>query len=138
MTEALTVDRWLYAKLTADATLMSKVTAVHSYPIPDNATLPYVLMQEQSVSDIRGVGPYRIGVSGLWLVRVVARAVGWGGNLEAAADRIDAVLQAASGSVTGGVVWACVRERPFRLVETTQSGQFRHCGGVYRIWASDT
>ena len=134
--EPLSVDRWLYAKLTGDTTLMALITGVYTLPAPASAVLPFVLIQEQASSDIRGVGPARIGITGTWLVRGVAQTVSWAGNLETIANRIDVLLQAASGTVSGGVVWACVRERPFRLIETVQSGTFRHQGGQYRIWAT--
>lgn len=134
--EVVTVDRWLYARLTGDATLMALVTGVYSLPAPATAVLPFVLMQEQASSDIRGVGPARIGITGTWLVRGVAETTAWTGTLETIANRIDYLLQAASGTATGGVVWACVRERPFRLIENVQSGQYRHAGGLYTIWAT--
>ncbi|MGL4651570.1 MAG: hypothetical protein ACRC1H_19340, partial [Caldilineaceae bacterium] len=57
-----------------------------------------------------------------------------------AADRIDALLQGSAGSVAAasplpaGNVWACVRETPFRLVEETATAQYRHLGGVYRLY----
>jgi hypothetical protein len=134
--EPLTVDRWLYNTLTADAELMALVTGVYSLPAPSSAVLPYVVYQEQASADIRGVGPHRIGISGTWLVRGVAKTSSWAGVIDDIAERVDTLLQAGSGSAQGGVIWACVRERPFRLVENVTSGQFRHNGGQYRIWAT--
>lgn len=136
MAEGVIVDRWLYARLTGDATLMGLVTGVYAMPVPPGKALPYVVFQEQSTRDIRGVGPARIGVDGTWLVRGVAETAGYGGALEQIADRIDVLLQASSGTVSGGMVWACVRQRPFRLVESTQNGQYRHMGGIYQILAT--
>lgn len=136
MAESVVVDRWIYGKLFNDATLMTLVTGVYSSPVPPGKLLPYVVLQEQTTRDIRGVGPSRIGIGGTWLVRAVMETPSWGGSLETIANRIDVLLQAASGSATGGVVWACVRERPFRLVESTQNGQYRHLGGIYQIWAT--
>lgn len=136
MAEGVIVDRWLYGRLTGDATLMGLITGVYSLPVLAGKAPPYVVMQEQTVRDIRGVGPARIGIGGTWLVRGVAETASWGGTLEQIANRIDVLLQAASGTTTGGVVWACVRERPFRLVENTSNGQYRHLGGIYQIWAT--
>ena len=42
---------------------------------------------------------------------------------------------AASGTPTRGTVIACVREQPFALVESLDTGQYRHLGGIYRLWA---
>lgn len=136
--ETLTADRWLYTTLAGDATLGGLVTGVYSWPVPPSAALPYVLFQEQSALDVTALGPHRLWVNGLWLVRVVAEARGWGGSLETAANRIDALLQAASGAVASpaGVVWACWRVQPFRLVETVQSRDFRHLGGIYRVYVA--
>lgn len=147
MSEIWTAETWLYSKLHGDSTLMALTPGgVHTWPVPalvpneSGVMVPlsgaYVLYQMQTANDIRGVGPARIGVDGLWLVRVVAETNSFGGNLLAAADRIDVLLQAASGTVTAGVIWACVRTEPFQLVELTEGGkrQFRHLGGQYRIW----
>lgn len=134
--ETYTADKWLYATLTGDTTLMALVTGVYTWPVPQDTALPYVLFQEQSARDMQGMGPMRIWSTGTWLVRIVAETRSWGGALETAANRLDVLLQAQSGTVTGGGrVFVCVREQPFRLVETVQSRQFRHMGGMYRIMA---
>lgn len=138
--ETLTADRWLYATLSGDATLMALVTGVYTWPVPEGAALPYVLFQEQSARDLTALGPHRVWVDGLWLVRAVAEARSWGGNLETAANRIDALLQAASGAVVAplppGNVWACVRVQPFRLTETAQSRSIKHLGGIFRLYVA--
>lgn len=133
MSELVTADKWLVQMLKADSTLMGLVTNVHTYPIPPSAMLPYVLISEQASNDLNTLGPNRVWVNGLWIVRAVFEAAGWSGNLESAANRIDAVLHGKEGSVTGGNVWACVREAPFRLPENNGSQQIRHLGGIYRI-----
>lgn len=133
--ETVTVDRWLYSVLHSDATLMGLATDVHGWPVPPNAVLPYVLFQEQTSRDEQGMGPTRLWVRGLWIVRAVFETRDWGGNLEAAANRIDALLHAQGGTVSSGQVFVCVREGPFRLIENVQSRQFRHLGGYYRCIA---
>lgn len=133
--ETLTVDRWLYSTLTGDAALMALVTGVHTWPVPQGAPLPYALFQEQASRDVQGMGPARLWVTGPWLVRAVFETRSWGGALEQVANRIDALLQAQGGVVAGGQVFVCVREQPFRLVETVQSREFRHLGGIYRVMA---
>lgn len=133
--ETLTADRWLYNTLHGDAALMGLVEDVYTWPVPQGAALPYVLFQEQSARDVMGMGPHRIWSTGTWLVRAVAETATWGGDLEAAANRIDALLQAKGGVVVGGQVFVCVREQPFRLVENANSRSYRHLGGIYRIMA---
>lgn len=134
--EPLTVDKWIYNTLSADAQLMALVTAVYSLPAPATAVLPYVVFQEQTSDDLQGVGAHRIGIRGNWLVRGVAKTSTWSGNIDTIANRIDTLLQAGYGNAGDGVVWACVRIRPFRLIENVTSGQFRHNGGQYLIWAT--
>lgn len=134
--ETLTVDKWLYDTLSGDDALMALVESVHAWPVPQSSVLPYVLYQEQTSRDVQGMGPARLWITGPWLVRIVAETRSWLGDLEAAANRVDVLLQAQGGSTDGGGrVFVCVREAPFRLVEQVASRQFRHLGGVYRIMA---
>lgn len=135
MAEIVTAERWLYGKLKNDATLTGLASGgVYTWPVPAGITLPYVLYQNQTGTDIRGTGATRIGVNGLWIVRAIAETYSFGGNLQSAADRIDALLHGKASAVTGGVVWACVRTEPFQLVEMADGRQFRHLGGIYRIY----
>jgi hypothetical protein len=114
---------------------MALVTDVHTWPVPQGAELPYVLFQEQTARDVQGMGATRLWITGPWIVRAVMETATYDGDLEAAAKRIDTLLQAQGGTVSGGTVFVCVREHPFRLVESAQSRQFRHLGGIYRIMA---
>lgn len=128
--ELVAGDRWIFSVLEPDETLRSMVSGVFSFPAPGTTTFPYVIFQDVSSQDLRGVGPIRIGLSGEWLVRAVGESNTYGGTLETIADRVDTLLQAASGSQ----VWSCVRLRPFRLIETSSGRQIRHLGGFYRLW----
>lgn len=135
MAEIFTAETWLYTKLHGDSTLLGLCPGgIHTWPVPTTFAGRYVLYQNQSAVDVRGMGPARIGVNGLWLVRVVDEALSFGGSLQTAADRLDVLLQAASGAVTGGNIWACVREEPFQLVELADGRQYRHLGGIFRIF----
>lgn len=135
MAELITAERWLTSILTNDGTLAGYVGGrVYGHIVPSDASFPYIWFTHQASSDVQGVGPHRIMVSALYTVRAVAVATSFA-SLEAIANRIDGVLQAASGAVVGGIVLACVRERPFVLVEPSQGVQYRQLGGIYRIWA---
>ena len=136
MAETLVAESWLYTVLAADTALAAVVgTRIYGYLAPPTATMPYVVYQQQAGHDVRGTGPTRIMADMLYVVRGIAETNSFTGNLETIANRIDAVLQAASGTNVRGVVVACVREQPFSLVESTSEGQFRHLGGIYRLWA---
>lgn len=138
MAETVVADSWLYAVLSGDATLAGLATGgIHGHVNPNAApTFPYVLYQLQAPgADVRGVGPARVMTQALYLVRGIAQANSFGGNLTTIANRIDVLLQAASGSAAGGLVLSCVREQPFALPETAPGGlQYRHLGGIYRLF----
>lgn len=129
-------DGWLYSVLSGDATLAGLVsTRVYGHIAPQEAAFPLVLFALQSSSDVQILGPNRIMTNMHYVVRGVTEGGSFGGTLKTMAERIDAVLQAASGTVAAGQVFACVREQPFALVETVQGKQYRHLGGVYRLAA---
>lgn len=138
MSEIWTAETWLYSKLHGDSTLMALTPGgVYTWPVPANVAGAYVLYQMQSGMDIGLYGPARAGVNGLWLVRVVAETRSFGGNLLAAADRIDVLLQlGARTAVAGGAIFGCARMEPFQLVEPADGRQFRHLGGIYRIFVT--
>jgi hypothetical protein len=133
--EILRVDQWLYGKLNGDTTLMAQVTGVYNSIATQDAPMPYALFSFQGAGDVRGVGPTRIMTRALYQVKVVGAGASYA-PLKAAVDRIDTLLQGASGSVTDGKVFSCVREQPIAFIETAIGGaQFRHAGGLYRIVA---
>lgn len=135
MAETLVAEAWLQSVLSGDSTLNTTVGGrIYAYVAPPGATFPLVIYQNQAAKDVRGNGPQRIMANMLYTVKVIGETTSFA-SIEAAANRIDAVLQAVSGSTVRGVVVACVREQPFSLVESTPSGQYRHLGGVYRLWA---
>ena len=136
MGELGAIDTWLYATLSADATLVGLVAGrVYDSVAPQGAVLPCIVFQHQGAHDVRGNGPGRIMASTVYLVK----AIGQGSSftaLEAIANRVDVLLQGQSGSNTKGQCWA-VREQPFKLAETDEGIQYRHLGGLYRIWAKE-
>ena len=135
MAETLVAEQCLYSVLAADSQLAAIVgTRIYAYVAPQGAAFPFVVYQNQAGRDVRGVGPLRLMANLLYVVKVVAQTNSFT-TLETAANRIDAVLQAASGTPTRGTVIACVREQPFALVESLETGQYRHLGGIYRLWA---
>lgn len=136
MSELLTADKWLYGVLNGDTALKALTPKVYALPAPQGTALPYTAYNEISSLDLQAMGAKRIWVNSLYVVRAIFEATSWGGDLEAAANRIDALLHAADGVVTGGVVWACVRQEPFRMVENNGGEQIRHLGGIYRIYVA--
>lgn len=133
--ETTRADEWLHGVL-ADATLAALLTGgIHADVAPQGTRFPYGLHQFQGGADVRGNGPDRIMISGLWLVKAVAETESYIGVLCDAADRIDELLQATSGpGGSDGEVFSSVREQPFRMPEVLEGGtQVRHLGGIYRL-----
>lgn len=134
--ETLIADEWLYTVLSGDVTLAGLVgTHIYNQLAPEEAALPLVLFAFQSGRDVPVMGPSRLFLSGTYLVRGVAESHSFGGNLETIAGRIDALLQAKSGTPVRGKVLMCVREAPFAMTEQRSGRIYRYLGGMYRIWA---
>lgn len=135
MLEILRVDQWLYTLLAGDAALRNWVgDRVYAYIAPPDAAFPFIVFSHQAGYDVRGVGPARIMTSLVYQVKVVGRGTSFA-PFKAIADRIDQILQGASGSVVDGFILMCVRERPIAYVETEKGAQYCHLGGLYRIFA---
>ena len=136
MSELSAIDKWLYTTLSTDATLAAIVsTRVYDTLAVETATFPYVVFSFQGGSDVRTNGADRIMVSGLYQVKVVGKG-GAFSSLTAAASRIDVLLNAKYGTNTDGEVWA-VRTQPIKYLEVSEGVQYRHLGGLYRVWAQE-
>lgn len=134
MSEIVRADVWLHGKLSVDATLTAAVsTRIYSYLAPSGTTFPFVVYAFQGGADVSAIGAIRIMNSGLYQVK----AVGQGNSMvavEAIANRIDALLHGVTGTVSGGVILACVREQPLAYVENSNGIRYNHLGGLYRIF----
>lgn len=134
MIEVLRVDQWLYATLTGDATLAAAVsTRCYSDVAPQGAAFPLLLFTMMDGTDVMGVGTARIMVNAIYQVKVIGQGSSYS-PLKPIADRIDAVLQGKTGSVVDGVILACTREQPIRYMEIAGETQYRHLGGLYRVF----
>lgn len=129
---------FIYTTLAADSALNAVVTGrIYEDHAPDDAPLPFVIFQSYAPVDVTSLGAKRLWTNNLWIVKGIARTLEYKGTLKTIADRIDAVLHAASGTTVDGSVWAVTREREIRYVERTEGGnQVRHLGGIYRVMAT--
>lgn len=136
MSELSAVDKWLYTMLSTDAALTAIVsTRVYDTLAVESATFPYVVFRYQGGSDVRTNGAGRIMVSSVYQVKVIGKGVPFS-SLTAAASRIDALLNAKYGANSDGQVWA-VREQPIKYLELDNGVQYRHLGGLYRVWSQE-
>lgn len=143
--EVVIANAFVYQRLAGDATLTgllggASVPRIYQGKAPQGAMFPAVVYQHQGGSDVRGATEAtRIGANLLYVVRGVAQAERFTGDLQTIEERIDARLHRTSGavvlnSVTLGEVIACVRLQPFDLTEDEEGVEWRHLGGIYRLF----
>lgn len=132
MSETYAADTWLYGKLHTDVTLMAAVTGVYADMAPESAAYPLVIFALLDGDDLITINGIRIWVTATYEVKVITDAESFSG-IKAAVDRIDALLHRASGTVTDGTVYECVRTMPLRYVEQLAGRQYLHLGGLYRL-----
>jgi len=130
---------WLYTKLNADSaiTTITGAGGIYDSLAPQGATWPNIVFQQQAPHDVlTAAGNERVMTSDLWLVRGIARQESYAGVLGTLADRIDANLHRAAGGAAGadGVVFTAVRLETFRSTEDDDGVQYRHLGGLFRIY----
>lgn len=139
MAETARARSWLYQTLTNDAQLSAAIgTRVYNGVAPPGVQYPFGVLQLLSGgNDYLGLGGIRFWADMLWLIKFVTRGTSTG-PLEPLADRADALLHAKSGTVTNGVIWECVRERPFELPTVENGVSFVQLGGEWRIKVKGT
>lgn len=141
--ETLIAQRWLYSKLSTDSQLLAAIgndkSRICAEQISEGVRLPAVVFNLLSAEDLRHWDAQALfWTDCVYAVKGVAQTASFG-DLATIAARIDGVLHGASGSVTGGVVYAAVRLRPLQYAETGPGGeQYRHLGGVYRVYAKES
>lgn len=138
MQETFRAEQWLYQLLTGDSGPGGVNTLVdgriYAYVAPSAATFPFVVYSHQGSHDVRGVGPTRIMASMVYQVKVVGKASTTAmGAIKPIADRLDSLLQGASGQVVDGRIVSCVREQAVSYAEPSGSDIYTHLGGLYRI-----
>ena len=139
MANILTAERWLYSKLSGDtgtggvATLVS--SRIYNGIAAQGATYPLVVFQSMSGVDVQGVGSTFIMENEVFSVKVVTQDRSYS-TAETIANRINYLLHKASGTATGGVVLACVRQYVDKI-ETIEDGvQYKTIMQRYRIYTN--
>lgn len=134
MGDILAAEQWITSKLSGDATITGVVgNRIYTHLAPDNTTFPYILISYQTSKDVVWVGANRVLTSINYVIRAITMAGSFSGIGNTAA-RINTVLHAASGTVAAGVVLGCVRIAPFVMVDPGEGVQYRHLGGIYKLW----
>lgn len=144
MNEIDRIDQFVVTKLGADAQLVALVgTRVYKDQAPADAVFPLVIFRSYDGPDTTANGGRRVMVSPLYQVFGVDIEGGSGvasSNAKVAvkniADRIDAVLQAASGDAgSDAYVSQVLRERTYDMTSEESGVLYRYLGGFYRVWA---
>jgi hypothetical protein len=132
MNEKYHTDEWIRSYLEADEDLMELISGVHDSLIPEGRALPAIRFHVQGPdSDVRGVSRGRIMVHLNYLI------VGVNAQrktpLVAVADRLDTLLQDASGETSKLWVLSVERTAPFSLMERADGVNYWHIGGMYHF-----
>lgn len=133
MNELPSAAAWLKAKLAGDPTLVSLVsTRIYRMRAPAGSAYPVVVYQPMAATDIDTNGGTRVLTRAHWLVKAIATSYD---TARQVANRIDAALQAASGTADADTyVPGCVRMQPIDLPEDVVGDlSYYQVGGVYRL-----
>lgn len=147
MNEIDRIDQFVVAKLGADAALTALVgMRIYKDQAPDDTDFPIVIFRSYDGPDTTANGGRRVLVSPLYQVFGVDVEGGIGNasndakvTVASIADRVDAVLQAASGAAgSDAYVAQMLRERTYDLTSEENGQLFRYLGAYYRAWAYAT
>jgi hypothetical protein len=137
-TEVLTAQAWIDDLLEGDTALMADATG-GVWDGPADTGTPYPIVRYESLSTrIVGTatGGGEVMLNSLWLVRGVIDGNSYA-PLLGIAERIQALLAGSETTVTSlGTIESCVREEAFQQAEETGGKQYRHLGGIYRVYVS--
>lgn len=127
---------WIFQRLKDDPTLGAQIgtgsaARIYKDKAPASTQYPFVVMQFVAGTYLRGVGPFRIWADMLFQIIVVTRGSSTG-PIEPIVDRIDDLLHAGSGTVTGARIEECTAEGPLELPSPPE-GDFARLGNEYRI-----
>ena len=105
-------------------------------PAPQGTPYPIIRMEILSGgNDFIVLGGARVWTSPLILIYATTDKPSTDA-IEPIADRMDALLHNASGTVTRGVIWQCQRERSFGIPDTSAVPSLGRLGGEYRFRVS--
>lgn len=135
MNEIILVYEWLYTILSANSTITSTVsTRIYDGVAPQGTSFPYIVFNWQGGVDKSAVGSLRVFTNGLFQVKVITNEETYT-TISPVADKIDQLLHRAKGVVSSNNIESS-REFPLAIIEKKDGLQYRHMGGIYRIFIS--
>lgn len=133
------IDAAVIAKLASDATLTTLAPGgVFRDTAPQGVSTPFVIVTQMAHED-----DYSIGSQAFEQVTYLVKAVGLGtsaSGTQAAADRIQTLLQGATLTITGYRSMLVQREERVAYVEVDDASdrRWQHRGGLYLVFAEPT
>lgn len=139
MSSTAAIDAAVIARLAGDATLTAAAPGgVYRDVAPQGASTPFVIVSQMAHED-----DYALGAQAyervLYLVKAVDLATS-GTGAQAAADRVHALLQEATLTITGYRSMLVQREERVAYVEVVDGSdrRYQHRGGMYAVFAEAT
>ena len=123
---------WIQATLLASSDVTDITSDIYQDRAPASANYPFIVIQNQLTIDVMGVGTARIMTDSIYIVKSIAQSETYT-PLIPLSEAIDSALHGTTGSLSGGSVFACVREESFRFSETEDGDHFKHLGGTYKL-----
>ena len=145
--ELAIVDSWIASTLAANATITSLAgSRIYLEAAPTTVEVyPFIVYQMETAEDLRVVNGFRVWTDTVYIVKAIAQTSTYTDMVDIGAAIDAALTSSVGGSVSipnpggagtfDGMTFACIRERPFRLLEIDQGVAYRHVGGAYRIYA---
>jgi hypothetical protein len=136
--------RAIYGKLAGDTTLNNLLApppqgwskSIYYQVAPENAAFPFVVFNKQSGVPTEAHGDPSAFENDIWLVKAVDRD-STADDAEAAAERIIALLNDASLSVSGATLAYLRRQSDVDYAEVSNGQTYRHAGSLFRLVTTD-
>lgn len=135
--ESIRIAQWIFETVNGSSAVTSVVGAgnIHELPAPQGTSYPFVGFSQLSSVDVVEQAHFRIMVNELWNIRVIDESRSYTDEMITVADALDSLFHRADGTADGATIFSSTREEPFRLPEDKDGKEYRHLGGVYRIYA---
>lgn len=138
------VRRALYGKLSGDTTLNNILAtpppgwskSIYYQVAPEAAPFPFVTINKQSAIPTEAFGDPSALENNIWLIKVIDRDSS-ADDAEAAAERIIALLNDTSLSISGASLLYLRRQSDVDYSEVSDGVTYRHAGSLFRLVTTD-
>lgn len=138
------IRRALYGKLAGDTTLNNLLgtpasgyaKAIYYQDAPATAQFPFVVFQKQSGVPTEAFADPSALETDVWLVKAVDRNT-TADTAEAAAERVKALLNDATLSISGATLLYLRRQSDVEYPEVSDGVRYVHAGSLYRVITTD-